>query len=129
MSIENSGTSNLPAWGAGPLDFIVMENVFYGHGIDVIYDLKGSFRDRYAAPVHQYGPPVLLDENLRERNLLTPTIISAQSFQTLEACLQSDTSKHSFSHILSSYVTRAYLELEQPRMGCRFPRIIGHNGL
>lgn len=110
VSIENPGPVNTPAWGTGPLDFIVMENVFYGHDVDVIYDLKGSFRDRYAAPLHQYGPPVLLDENLRERNLLTPTIISARSFQYLEACLQNDTGNFS---VVSVIIFRKEIRMEE----------------
>lgn len=31
------------------LDFLIMENVFYGKEIARIYDLKGSERDRYVS--------------------------------------------------------------------------------
>lgn len=44
------------------VDFLVMENLFYGRQLKQIFDLKGSTRNRRA----DESNPVLLDENLLE---------------------------------------------------------------
>ena len=44
------------------VDFLVMENLFYGRQLKQIFDLKGSTRNRRA----DENNPVLLDENLLE---------------------------------------------------------------
>lgn len=52
------------------VDFLVMENLFYGRQLKQIFDLKGSTRNRRA----DESNPVLLDENLLERTSSFPSL-------------------------------------------------------
>jgi len=78
-------------WGGGgkeaareqQLNFLVVENLFYGHDIAVKYDLKGSQRSRYTAPLSTAAKTtaqleeetVLLDENLLETMPAAPILV------------------------------------------------------
>ncbi|GAB4817632.1 hypothetical protein N2152v2_004678 [Parachlorella kessleri] len=77
--------------GSSVVDLLVMENIFYGRSITRIYDLKGSERDRYVAENPAVAGAVLLDENLREVNLVSPTLVAPQAFARLQRALWSDT--------------------------------------
>ncbi len=60
----------------GVIDFIIMENMFYGRVVQRIYDLKGSERSRYnAADDPNEAGTVLLDENLKETNAQSPLLV------------------------------------------------------
>jgi 1-phosphatidylinositol-3-phosphate 5-kinase len=71
------------------MDILVMENVFYCKNILRIFDLKGSQRDRYAQAPAIAGT-VLLDENLREINATSPTLVGPDSFVRLQNALAAD---------------------------------------
>lgn len=76
----------------GSIDFLVMENVFYGHEISRIYDLKGSERSRYNNEADPGDASVvLLDENLREANLRSPVLVQEAEWDRLERALLADT--------------------------------------
>lgn len=78
----------------GVLDFIIMENLFHGCSVNAIYDLKGSERDRYVAETSKNvdsAPVVLLDENLRELNQASPTLLAPGTFARLQQMLYADT--------------------------------------
>uniref|UniRef100_A0A1D1ZQN6 1-phosphatidylinositol-3-phosphate 5-kinase n=3 Tax=Auxenochlorella protothecoides TaxID=3075 RepID=A0A1D1ZQN6_AUXPR len=73
------------------IDFLIMENIFYGCDIHRIYDLKGSERDRYVAQGASTRGTVLLDQNLKEISLNNPLSITPASFEHLKGVLQEDT--------------------------------------
>jgi len=75
------------------IDVLVMENIFYGHSISRIYDLKGSLRGRYnaAAADPSKSGEVMLDKNLLESMMDHPLCISTADSAELEAALWSDT--------------------------------------
>jgi len=71
-----------------------MENLFHGCEIDTVYDLKGSERDRYVSePKNKNSSSVLLDENLRELNQASPTLVYPVAFERLQRSLCDDTSE------------------------------------
>lgn len=82
----------------GVIDFIVMENLFHDCHVNTVYDLKGSERDRYVAASDLLGakgggPITLLDDNLRELNRSSPTLVTPAAFVKLQQCLCDDTSE------------------------------------
>ena len=87
----------------GTIDFIIMENLFHGCEIQAIYDLKGSERDRYVAQAGKGdGPPVLLDDNLRELSRNSPTLVTPAAYKALQQSLNNDTGKAFFIIIENS---------------------------
>lgn len=109
-----------------------MENLFHDCSVDAIYDLKGSERDRYVPSDGAKGavePKVLLDENLRELNQASPTLISPLAFGRLQKSLYEDTSTFAmiagrifiFSTIAHLFVRTQY--------DCRFPGVFRGDGL
>ncbi|PRW32495.1 FAB FYVE-domain PI-3,4-kinase [Chlorella sorokiniana] len=98
VSVQYSGGRGAPSgpsWGGkeGTMDLLITENVFYGREAQVarIYDLKGSQRDRYAADDPTAAGAVLLDENLQELNLSSPTLVGPRAYACLQRALWSDT--------------------------------------
>jgi 1-phosphatidylinositol-3-phosphate 5-kinase len=77
----------------GVMDLVIMENIFCGRDVERIYDLKGSLRDRYAmrAAVDAKDASVLLDEDLLEMNVATPTLVCPRSFARLQRAVWADT--------------------------------------
>ncbi|KAL4855645.1 putative 1-phosphatidylinositol-3-phosphate 5-kinase [Chlorella vulgaris] len=90
------GAPTAPPFGGkeGTMDLLITENVFYGREASMtrIYDLKGSQRDRYASDNPGVAGAVLLDENLKELNLASPTLVGPRAFARLQRALWSDTS-------------------------------------
>ncbi len=77
----------------------MMENLFHDCHVHTVYDLKGSERDRYvtASDLHGVkggGPITLLDDNLRELNRASPTLVTPAAFIKLQQCLCEDTSTY-----------------------------------
>lgn len=73
---QSNVTPGQPYTKEGVIDFLIMENMFYGQGVQRIYDLKGSERSRYnAADDPNDVGTVLLDENLRETNAQAPLLV------------------------------------------------------
>ncbi|GAA5975197.1 hypothetical protein JCM5350_000179 [Sporobolomyces pararoseus] len=68
------------------LDFLVMENLFYGRQLKQIFDLKGSTRNRRA----DQNNPVLLDENLMEISLKTPIYVREESQNFIRQAIYND---------------------------------------
>ncbi|GAA5844076.1 hypothetical protein JCM9279_003724 [Rhodotorula babjevae] len=68
------------------VDFLVMENLFYGRQLKQIFDLKGSTRNRRA----DENNPVLLDENLLEVSLKTPFYVREESKQFIKQAIFND---------------------------------------
>ncbi|GAA5927806.1 uncharacterized protein JCM15063_005999 [Sporobolomyces koalae] len=68
------------------LDFLVMENLFYGRQLTQIFDLKGSTRNRRA----DSNNPVLLDENLMEISLKTPIYVREESQSFIRQAIHND---------------------------------------
>ncbi|GAA6016064.1 hypothetical protein JCM10207_004429 [Rhodosporidiobolus poonsookiae] len=68
------------------VDFLVMENLFYGHQLKQIFDLKGSTRNRRA----EENNPVLLDENLLEISLKNPFYVREESKQYIKQAIYND---------------------------------------
>ncbi|GAA6009969.1 hypothetical protein JCM11491_005808 [Sporobolomyces phaffii] len=68
------------------LDFLVMENLFYGRQLKQIFDLKGSTRNRRA----DQNNPVLLDENLMEISLKTPIYVREESQSFIREAIFND---------------------------------------
>ncbi|RMZ53721.1 hypothetical protein APUTEX25_003255, partial [Auxenochlorella protothecoides] len=84
------------------IDFLIMENIFYGCDIHRIYDLKGSERDRYVAQGASTRGTVLLDQNLKEISLNNPLSITPASFEHLKGVLQEDTGKAACEEFLAN---------------------------
>ncbi|GAA5894437.1 hypothetical protein JCM8208_006239 [Rhodotorula glutinis] len=68
------------------VDFLVMENLFYGRQLKQIFDLKGSTRNRRA----DENNPVLLDENLLEVSLKNPFYVREESKQFIKQAIFND---------------------------------------
>ncbi|GAA6063971.1 hypothetical protein JCM10212_004781 [Sporobolomyces blumeae] len=68
------------------LDFLVMENLFYGRHLKQIFDLKGSTRNRRA----DQNNPVLLDENLMEMSLKSPLYVREESQNFIRQAIFND---------------------------------------
>ncbi|GAA5919437.1 hypothetical protein JCM1841_002389 [Sporobolomyces salmonicolor] len=68
------------------LDFLVMENLFYGRQLKQIFDLKGSTRNRRA----DQSNPVLLDENLMEMSLKQPFYVREESKLFIKQAIYND---------------------------------------
>ncbi|GAA5866486.1 hypothetical protein JCM3774_004699 [Rhodotorula dairenensis] len=68
------------------VDFLVMENLFYGRELRQIFDLKGSTRNRRA----EENNPVLLDENLIELSLKSPIYVREESKQLVKEAIYND---------------------------------------
>ncbi|BGP15176.1 Mitochondrial distribution and morphology protein 12 [Rhodosporidiobolus nylandii] len=68
------------------VDFLVMENLFYGRQLKQIFDLKGSTRNRRA----EENNPVLLDENLLELSLKNPFYVREESKQFIKQAIYND---------------------------------------
>ncbi|GAA5855583.1 hypothetical protein JCM8547_001605 [Rhodosporidiobolus lusitaniae] len=68
------------------VDFLVMENLFYGRQLKQIFDLKGSTRNRRA----DESNPVLLDENLLELSLKNPFYVREESKQFIKQAIYND---------------------------------------
>ncbi|GAA5823507.1 hypothetical protein JCM11251_000661 [Rhodosporidiobolus azoricus] len=68
------------------VDFLVMENLFYGRQLKQIFDLKGSTRNRRA----EDNNPVLLDENLLELSLRNPFYVREESKQFIKQAIFND---------------------------------------
>ncbi|GAA5986475.1 hypothetical protein JCM10908_003767 [Rhodotorula pacifica] len=68
------------------VDFLVMENLFYGRELKQIFDLKGSTRNRRA----EENNPVLLDENLIELSLKSPIYVREESKQLVKEAIFND---------------------------------------
>ncbi|CUM63433.1 uncharacterized protein PRCAT00001008001 [Priceomyces carsonii] len=73
------------------MDFLIMENLFYGHNTTRIFDLKGSMRNRH---VKQTGKEneVLLDENMIEYIYESPVFVQEHLKRLLRGSLFNDTS-------------------------------------
>ena len=72
------------------IDLLVMENLFYGKGINESYDLKGSIRNRLVADSCSSNL-VLLDENLLREACDRPLYIKNGCKQRLLAAIERDT--------------------------------------
>lgn len=59
------------------MDVLVMENIFYAGALSPIFDLKGSERARLARDDPANPTQVLLDQNLLQRNLATPILVTS----------------------------------------------------
>ncbi|XP_031491774.1 putative 1-phosphatidylinositol-3-phosphate 5-kinase FAB1C [Nymphaea colorata] len=70
------------------MDFMVMENLFFGRTISRTYDLKGSTRSRYNAD----NSEVLLDENFLEVLRTNPIFLRSEDKHCLERAVWNDTS-------------------------------------
>ncbi|BGP47258.1 Mitochondrial distribution and morphology protein 12 [Rhodotorula kratochvilovae] len=68
------------------VEFLVMENLFYGRQLKQIFDLKGSTRNRRA----EADNPVLLDENLIETSLKNPFYVREESKQFIKQAIFND---------------------------------------
>ncbi|KAI9254059.1 hypothetical protein BY458DRAFT_462342 [Sporodiniella umbellata] len=72
------------------MDILVMENLFYEHSVKMVYDLKGSLRNRYASKTGK-NVEVLLDENLVEMISKTPLYMRVDTKNNLTDSLYNDT--------------------------------------
>ncbi|GAA6054124.1 hypothetical protein JCM3770_003207 [Rhodotorula araucariae] len=68
------------------VEFLVMENLFYGRQLKQIFDLKGSTRNRRA----EADNPVQLDENLIEESLKKPFYVREESKQFIKQAIFND---------------------------------------
>jgi 1-phosphatidylinositol-3-phosphate 5-kinase len=73
------------------MDFMVMENLFFGRNISRIYDLKGSLRSRYNYDTSGKNK-VLLDLNLLENLHTKPIFLGFKAKRRLERSVWNDTS-------------------------------------
>ncbi|KAJ3694828.1 hypothetical protein LUZ60_000205 [Juncus effusus] len=73
------------------IDFMVMENLFFGRNVARIYDLKGSLRSRYNHDAAGDNK-VLLDLNLLETLHTKPIFLGSKSKRWLERAVWNDTS-------------------------------------
>lgn len=74
------------------VDLIVQENLFYGHHISKVFDLKGSLRSRYARPESPDDKDVvLMDENLLEMMYGEPICVSNEAKAMLAMTVWNDT--------------------------------------
>ena len=69
-----------------------MENLLYGRSLNVVYDLKGAMRDRYASEAPFDTSKVLLDGNFKERIKSSPILIDPHSHKVLTRSMLLDTS-------------------------------------
>lgn len=74
------------------VDLIVQENLFYGHNISKVFDLKGSLRSRYARPESPNDKDVVYqDENLLEMIYTEPICVSNEAKAMLAMTVWNDT--------------------------------------
>lgn len=74
------------------VDLIVQENLFYGHNISKVFDLKGSLRSRYARPESPNDKDVVYqDENLLEMIYAEPICVSNEAKAMLAMTVWNDT--------------------------------------
>lgn len=74
------------------VDLIVQENLFYGHSISKVFDLKGSLRSRYARPESPDDKDVVYqDENLLEMMYGEPICVSNEAKAMLAMTVWNDT--------------------------------------
>ncbi|KAJ4792906.1 1-phosphatidylinositol 3-phosphate 5-kinase [Rhynchospora pubera] len=73
------------------MDFMVMENLFFGRNVSRIYDLKGSLRSRYNHDTSGNNK-VLLDLNLLENLHTKPIFLGFKAKRRLERSVWNDTS-------------------------------------
>ncbi|KAH6781237.1 1-phosphatidylinositol-3-phosphate 5-kinase FAB1A [Perilla frutescens var. frutescens] len=72
------------------MDFLVMENSFFGRNLSRLYDLKGSSRSRYN-PDTSGSNKVLLDQNLIEAMPTSPIFVGNKAKRVLERAVWNDT--------------------------------------
>ena len=74
------------------LEFLVMENLFFGKEVSKSYDLKGSVRNRLMAEAEgAVDGQVLLDENLIRVSCESPLYIGRADKEVLNEAVQRDT--------------------------------------
>jgi len=74
------------------LEFLVMENLFFGKEVSKSYDLKGSIRNRLMAEADgAVDGQVLLDENLIRVSCESPLYIGQADKEGLNEAVQRDT--------------------------------------
>ncbi|ORX50150.1 hypothetical protein DM01DRAFT_1308441 [Hesseltinella vesiculosa] len=85
IGYKNSSTGN-----SMRMDVLVMENLFYQRNIKMLFDLKGSMRNRHVESTGKQDE-VLLDENLVELIFQSPLFIRSHAKDLLRSSLHNDT--------------------------------------
>ncbi|KAJ3370473.1 1-phosphatidylinositol-3-phosphate 5-kinase [Allomyces arbusculus] len=85
IALKNSVTGK-----SSKLDFLVMENLFYGKKITKLFDLKGSTRNRYVTPVTG-KTQTLLDGNYIELMRSSPLFTREYARKVLTTSIYNDT--------------------------------------
>ncbi|CAN6465674.1 unnamed protein product [Victoria cruziana] len=91
LGIYQVTTKHLKSGKEVKMDFMVMENLFFGRTISGVYDLKGSARSRYN-PDTSGDNKVLLDQNLVEVLRTKPIFLGSKPKRVLERAVWNDTS-------------------------------------
>ena len=90
--------------GAGlNMEFLIMENLFFGKNVNKSYDLKGSVRNRLITEADTEGQGiVLLDENLLRVSCESPLYLNQQDKDVLNQAINRDSSFLA-SHCMMDY--------------------------
>ncbi|KAF3781417.1 1-phosphatidylinositol-3-phosphate 5-kinase [Nymphaea thermarum] len=91
LGIYQVTTKHLKSGKEAKMDFMVMENLFFGRTLSGVYDLKGSARSRYN-PDTSGSNKVLLDQNLVEVLRTKPIFLGSKPKRVLERAVWNDTS-------------------------------------
>nr|CFW94242.1 Eka-PIP kinase protein [Euperipatoides kanangrensis] len=103
LGVYRIGYRNSHTNTAAKQDLLVMENLFYGHKISQIFDLKGSIRNRLVnTSGKQDADLVLLDENLLKLSIDNPLYIRPHSKTILTLAINNDTQFLS-NHLIMDY--------------------------
>ncbi|QQP37864.1 FYVE finger-containing phosphoinositide kinase_ putative, partial [Caligus rogercresseyi] len=95
LGVYKIGSKNSASKETHKMDFLVIENVFFGREISEKYDLKGSMRNRLVdtrTPLEPGGNLVLMDENLLKLTCNRPLFIRKSCQKTLLRAIDRDTS-------------------------------------
>ena len=82
------------------MEFLIMENLFYGKEVTKSYDLKGSVRNRLITEGESQSGQVLLDENLVRVSCESPLYINQQDKEVLNEAVKRDTAFLASHHMM-----------------------------
>ena len=90
LGVFKVGFKNSASGSGMNMEFLVMENLFFGREVSRSYDLKGSVRNRLITEGDGQQGQVLLDENLLRVSCESPLYINQQDKDLLNEALRRD---------------------------------------
>ena len=90
VGVYKVGFKNSVTGSGMNMEFLIMENLFYGKEVSRSYDLKGSVRNRLISEGDTQHGMVLLDENLLRVSCESPLYVNQQDKDVLNEAIKRD---------------------------------------